>query len=290
MDVSQQEVAHAVEANLVAWYSDLGRLPGYSLHRDRDVTRLFSTRREYANTAVGFRFTKRTADRRLDEITDCYRKHRKEAEFLVGPSSRPAGLDQRLRARGLLCREHWPGMACDLSKINGNLPRPQRLECRVLEDHSIFADGRLEHPMLGLITIPTRRRYLENRVALAKTRPQCVWHFLATLEEEPIGVATLCLGRRTACIYEVGVVKRARRRGIGTSVTLYACRFARDLGYRTAVLLATGPGMRMYRRLGFSVVCRINQWYLPKARQNMEVHPSEPPVGCRGWTESGTGE
>ena len=89
---------------------------------------------------------------------------------------------------------------------------------------------------------------------------------MAYLHDAPIATSTLHIGAGVAGIYDVGVLKAAQRQGIGTAVTLFACKFAQEMGYGIAVLLASRARTRMYRRLGFIDVCRMSYWYLPRAR------------------------
>jgi hypothetical protein len=50
--------------------------------------------------------------------------------------------------------------------------------------------------------------------------------------------------------------------GVGKAVTLAACLYARDRGYRYAVLNATDAGRRMYEQLGFAHVGEGWTWWL----------------------------
>jgi ribosomal protein S18 acetylase RimI-like enzyme len=54
-----------------------------------------------------------------------------------------------------------------------------------------------------------------------------------------------------ASIINVTTVSEARRRGIGTAMTLAALRCGFDKGYRVAVLGTTEMGRRIYERMGF---------------------------------------
>ena len=259
-----QKLAAAVEGNLVAWYSHHTRLPGFRLRSSRDARLIFSDQAGSTSIAIRLRFSTETVDRRLDDIIGDYRKLRVSAGFWVGPDSKPSDLGHRLRSRGLLCRKRCVAMACHTHEIKETVPRPEELRIQLLEDYSIFENGRVEHPTIGKITTSMRRSHLEANIQTSRIRPQRTWHFMAHLDDKPMGASTLHIGAGVAGIYDVGVVKETRRQGIGTAVTLFACKFAQDMGYDIAVLLASRTGARMYRRLGFIDVCRMSYWYLSK--------------------------
>lgn len=51
-----------------------------------------------------------------------------------------------------------------------------------------------------------------------------------------------------------------RRRGVGLSMTAVALRSAAESGATRACLDASGPGVALYRRLGFAAVAQITQF------------------------------
>jgi hypothetical protein len=110
---------------------------------------------------------------------------------------------------------------------------------------------------------------------MADFEPRRIWHFVAWLAGEPVGHSTLFLTTGplgVAGIYGVGVVPGARNRGIGKAVTAAACRHARSLGCRHALLNATGE--RMYRQLGFERIGYGLTWWLNVERLN--ANPPSP--------------
>jgi hypothetical protein len=74
-----------------------------------------------------------------------------------------------------------------------------------------------------------------------------------------------------AGIYNCGVIPDVRSRGIGKAVTLAACRQARALGCRHALLNATGLGEPAYRRIGFESIGFGQTWWLH--RPTLEASP-----------------
>ncbi len=96
-----------------------------------------------------------------------------------------------------------------------------------------------------------------------------------SLNGEPLGAATLCIGGGVAGLYDVGVVKKARRQGIGTAVTGGACLFAHQLGYRVATLFASGQGKYLYPHLGFEFIGTFSHWSYSKTQQRKHKSRSD---------------
>jgi len=64
-------------------------------------------------------------------------------------------------------------------------------------------------------------------------------------------IAMLYPAKQVAVIDEVSTIPAMRGQGIATAATLTALRDAQMMGYRTAVLVASEAGARVYLRLGF---------------------------------------
>jgi ribosomal protein S18 acetylase RimI-like enzyme len=87
-------------------------------------------------------------------------------------------------------------------------------------------------------------------------------HLLAVRDEQRnIGGVVVNPWRRIAGIYDMGVRPEHRRRGIGRSLTLAACRLARELGCTHAVLNATPEGELLYRTVGFQRLGEGRTWW-----------------------------
>ena len=85
---------------------------------------------------------------------------------------------------------------------------------------------------------------------------------VARLDGAPVA-ASLAFDCDGDCgVYNVGTVEHARRRGLGSAVTLLALHEARDRGCTTASLQATAMAERLYAALGFRDLGRYLE-YVP---------------------------
>jgi GNAT superfamily N-acetyltransferase len=90
---------------------------------------------------------------------------------------------------------------------------------------------------------------------------QLPWqHWVARIEGEPVGVGLSFLGGGVIGLYGIGTLPAARRRGVGSALTLVPMLEARDGGYRGAILHATPDGEHLYPRIGFREYCRISRF------------------------------
>jgi GNAT superfamily N-acetyltransferase len=195
-----------------------------------------------------------TAGARLDELLSFYLLHppRGAGCWSLDPS-RPVDLGVRLLARGFQpgWRPHW--MALDLDFTQTHHPFPKGLEIVANNGISLATVRNLPYaqvvvPLLSSAAFPGQWvRFV------ASFHGRVVAHSVVFLTIGEWGVAG---------IYHVGVVPRARHKGIGKAITLAACLYAREKGYRYAVLNSTAAGKRTYGQLGFSALGDGLTWWL----------------------------
>jgi len=213
--------------------------------------------------------TEQNAGQQLDELMTFYRSHPPKGAgcWSLDPSS-PPDLGVRLLARGFQpgWRPRWMGL--DLTQVRTDHPFPRGL--------TIAADNQVS--LTDVKNLP----YAQVIVPAASTTdmPGQWMRFVASLHGKVVGHSVVFLTSGdlgAAGIYHVGVVPRHRKKGIGKAVTLAACLYARDRGYRYAVLNSTGAGQRTYEQLGFTVIRDGWTWWLITDRY-LSRPPSPPDV------------
>ena len=159
----------------------------------------------------------------------------------------------RLLARGFQpgWRPHW--MALDLGEVQTHHPFPRGLTIVRDNDRSLIAVRNLPY---SRVVVP--------RLSDAAFPGQWV-RFVASIRGKVVGqsVVFLTAGESgVAGVYHVGVVPGARNKGIGKAATLAACLYARERGYRYAVLNSTEIGKRTYWQLGFHSIGDGWTWWM----------------------------
>ena len=91
-------------------------------------------------------------------------------------------------------------------------------------------------------------------------RPRPWRHFVGLLDRRPVSASRVLIADDVAMVHGVSTVPDARRRGIGSAVTVAALVAAREAGCRIGVLQASSMGQGPYRRLGFQYVAPYGRY------------------------------
>ena len=253
--------AAALDANfadLIRWYASR---PGGEIVDAGDVTRC-STGLAFrsVNCAVDIDLDPSTADDRIGQVRDWFEARGMPWRWLVGPTSRPVDLGERLIRAGFALVSDGAGMALDLTGFEPEAP-PAAVQITTVDDLAGLSDWEeLQRRALALDDVRTRAWRDAHDRALSAGGPMRVW--VARVDGVPVAASGLFVAAGVAGIYNVATVPEARGRGIGRAVTVAALAEGIAQGQRTAVLGASDMGYPVYRRLGFREVSRLRSYAL----------------------------
>ncbi len=257
--------AEALDTNfgeLLEWYSSW---PGGEVRRDADLQLTSSGVRFRAINVVALaNLAPEGAAGRIDEAIAWMRVRTDRWRWLVGLTSRPLDLEERLLSAGLIQVGNSPGMAVGLdawrASAGASAPPLDGVTIERVSDEAGLARWRdVQQRGLGLDDAATEAWWLAHRrPGFDPASPLMNW--LASLDGVPVAAAALFLGAGVAGIYNVCTVPEARRRGIGATVTAAALREAASRDLRLAVLGSSEMGYPIYRRLGFHEVSRLRSY------------------------------
>lgn len=202
----------------------------------------------------------------LNRMMDYYRTHIPNG---VGCWSldpvQPPSLGVQLLARGFQPGWQPCWMALDLEMIDDSWNIPEGLEVQA-ENHTDLSIVR-GLPNAGINSALSWQ--------LLQHSPEQAQQFVARLHGNIVGHSCVLLSTGeygVAGIYNVGVLPKQQNQGIGKAVVIAACRYAKEKGYRYAVLNATGK--RMYEQIGFRYISHGLTWWLMGRRYI--THPPSP--------------
>jgi ribosomal protein S18 acetylase RimI-like enzyme len=169
--------------------------------------------------------------------------------WFVTPSTQPGDLGRYLEMYQFVHIGRTPGMAADLWAVEER-PPPTGLVIEQVSNREQLKQWL--HP----VTVS-----FELTQAVASAFLEL---FAGLVEGQPVAASRLFCAAGVAGVYHVATVPAARRRGLGSALTLAAVRSARELGYRIGVLVSSSEGFGVYRRLGFRECCHADAYRWPR--------------------------
>jgi GNAT superfamily N-acetyltransferase len=251
-DLTPTALTGAIEENLFALFRAIAALPGGELVETEELL-LHQT----DLSSPMFNGVSRTRDAPVKQVTDRFSQ---PFFWWTGPQSSPADLDERLEAAGLLdAGRDSPGMATALADIDEERARPRGVAVEPAQDEAglqlwgrMFCEAHGAPPAAAQAWIDAARRLGFHDLP---------WeHWLARIDGRPVGLGLSFLGGGVVGLYGIGTLPAARRRGVGSALTLVPMLKAREEGYAAAILHATPDGELLYPRLGFREYCRISRF------------------------------
>ena len=254
-DPSSAGMVAAIEANLNATFSLLGRSPSTQLHDDDPDLRWYISPKVPFPLFNHVYFTRlpreEDVDARIEEVRQHFAAHQVPFMWSVGPFSLPSELASHLEYHGLRRVEEPPGMALNLIALNEDIPFPSELAIERVSNAEVLREF-VEVMRVGFEMPPfTVDGLLEGFSAVGLTEGSPWRNYAGRLDGEAVTTASLAIGAGVAGIYNVATLPKVRRRGFGAAMTLAALREARELGYRIGILQSSAGGLGLYRRLGF---------------------------------------
>jgi ribosomal protein S18 acetylase RimI-like enzyme len=253
----------AMEANFAEEMASLARgLPGGELYEDAEL-QMFYTGKAGFNGVTRTRFASDDPvyiHARIAATLDYFRRRNISLGWLIGPLARPANLATYLEAHGLIYHSTDIAMALNIRSLHAMPSSAAELtisEVAGIEDLRAWYTVNVEG--FGY-TEQTAHVYYDAYARLGSGASRPWHHYVGWLGNRPVAIASLLLHAGVAGIYGIATIPEARRRGIGSAMTLYALRAARAYGYRVAILSPTEMGKNIYQRIGFQEVCKL-QFY-----------------------------
>ncbi|MBT3602354.1 MAG: GNAT family N-acetyltransferase [Candidatus Latescibacteria bacterium] len=239
-EASPIQVARALIENHRAWRVRLARAGKGIIHTRSGLDWMHTPNIETGIAITGI--AEEEAETQLNNAFTFFSRKRNPipVSITAGDSSGPPDLMGRLAAWGI--QPHFqPGLAANLSALNMNLEYLPKLTLSFTQETHIHPEW---HPQ-------THRIYERTQIM----RPKRVWHLVAHYKRKQVGHITLHIGAGVVGLYDLIVDPDTRQQGIGSTLTLGACLFAKKLGYHHTVL--TTPKTALFRHIGFGKVNRM---------------------------------
>lgn len=189
-------------------------------------------------------------------------KGRESFSWWLAPGLEENGWGNQLEAHGFRLESGPPGMAVDLKIIPETVPVPEGYKIQQVEDTESMKIW-LKSFLPGYGFPPDWEAPSLDFMLSTLSDPDGM-SYLAFVHDQPVAVSTILYRAGVAGIFNVATRKEWRVKGLGAAVTLQPLLDARAKGYRVGTLQSSDMGYKIYQRLGFKEVCRMNQYYWQK--------------------------
>ncbi len=249
-DFTTAELITAIDTNFGAMLRlTTAGIPGTSWYEEPGIVRFVSgLAHPYGNVIWGGQFTPEDAESRIQEALAPIVERNVPGLWVVGATTQPNDLRERLTGAGLACVSEATGMAADISAFTyPHLPKGVAVrEARSEEDMNVWTDVlsrgyEIPAPVCALFV-----HYAYQQGCSADVR-----YFIGSYQGVPVACSMLAFMDGIAGIYCVSTLPEARRKGVGAAVTALPLTVAAQAGYKLAVLQASALGHPIYRKLGF---------------------------------------
>ena len=269
-DTSVGALTRAIEENPLGFVPAFRRWPRTELHDEEGITwSIADIPYPLFNVVLRTRLSAARAESAIERIVNEAQKRHVPILWEVWPSSEPRDLKERLEQHGFAAAGRPPGMALDLDKLREDLPSVPGLTIRRVgsaEDWERFLEiWRVVYEVPGFVA--------RAMGELFRHAPEgTLFSYVGWQEGQPVAISQMLLHAGVAGIYSVATIPEARRKGIGTQITLAALHDARAMGYRVSILHSSKMGLGVYRRLGFREYCTLARYlWTPKETKDEEA-------------------
>lgn len=247
------------EESTYAYQMTYARLPGGESRAEAGVT-WYRTglQGEFFNGILQTNFSDEGLEENIKAALAPFQQRGLPMRWYIGPSSRPAGLEQGLQCCGLSFGWSGPALAIDLADLRPPQKQPEGLVCERVESPEALAEWielwvggaprEVQQRLDWVYTVSDYGKALDVRL------------YLGRIEGRAVATAAIFYGSRAAAVKHVSTLPAYQRRGIASALTCYALEDARELGCRYAALTSSPEGYPVYRRLGFEEVCKISRY------------------------------
>ena len=257
------EIADALERNQWEFIRGFAAVPGVEVVDDERTLRVATgVPSPLFNPVLRVTVDEDELPHLVNDARAWYRRRRLPWSWYVGPASRPGTISHHLERRGFAKVTEPPGMAAELTGLDGldpGLPvMVQRVSDRSLVDawFGVFA------PAFDL-SRAAASAFRDLIVAGGYGDDAPMRNYIAFVGREPVATGSLVCAAGVGGIYNIATRPDRRGRGIGRAMTWTLMNEAAGLGYHAAILWSTAAGLPVYRRLGFVERIRVPTYLGP---------------------------
>lgn len=203
------------------------------------------------NLVVHTDIEEKDADQKIKTVVDFYQKNAVAWTWVINPISKPDNLARYLEQNNFAYLEEYPSLYYDLSK---RIPEKifNKYDIREAKPEDQLREW-IKPISEGFPSSDKGEGFREVNAGLPHGPGTSLRQIMIFDRNQVVTAGTLFLNKEAAMIYNIATRTSARRKGLGTILTVYMMQEAKRLGYQHCFLDSTTSGFNLYHNLGFKV-------------------------------------
>lgn len=196
----------------------------------------------------------------LNHLKKKYHENNISMHWELWPSNFPGNTKEILQEYGFEYDRDFPAMVLEAKQI----PEEQLFSLRIKKVQNEKEAGILADLFAEIYGVPESARddYLNNMLNAGFDLDSKLHNYIGYEEDKPVSISSTFYDSGVVGIYNVGTIEGYNRKGYGTEITLYPLLEAKERGYKYMMLQSSDQGVKVYQRMGFKELCKVETYKL----------------------------
>lgn len=268
----QEKLIKAMEANLnvhmthFAQYLnqvELIRIPGFTIVNSGLFDDTF-------NYVLDTDFSDADANKKINEVTDYFRKKNIPFSWWISPYDKPEDLSTYLENNGYSNTENNVAMYFDLDAWDSHVSMPPELQIVQAKDEKTLQD-------FALVFTNDKASFKDyfEWVASVLTEDDPIEYYVGYVNGKPVVRGLSCYFAQVAGSHWLSTAPDSRKKGYGKTMQEYQLKRAKERGYHIAVLQASPEGYPLYRKLDYKECGTFREFKCEASQHVLSRNPSK---------------
>jgi len=256
------DLAESMDNNNVGFWTTYGDHPGGYYKNEPDIAwSVAGLNFPLYNCFLRYDLAEENFETELENFMDIIKAHKLPAYFWQASASKPAGVHERLEQSGWKQARQAPAMAMEISEVESMEPIPGFTVKPVQNDQQrrLWAD--ILNRSVGMNDQDITET-IKVELMISKKNNNLQHRYLGYLNDKPVATGLLHLESGLAGIYCIATLPEARRKGLGSFLTIKLIEDSSKLGYKVVALTSSEMGYRVYSKIGFKDIFSYTNYSL----------------------------
>ncbi len=192
----------------------------------------------------------------IAEAINIFKIDRLPFAFWLAPDEEKR-ISKILKQYYLNCTEEEYGMCIDLNNLQDTATINQALQIEVVNSDTLLLDWMQVFCALLPDECTAITKFYKLADSIIQKNNNKIKCYVGYLNNQPVATCALFFSENIAGIFDMITIPTAQRKGVATTMILYALNIAKLTGFQQVSLGASEEGKHVYKKLGFETYCQF---------------------------------